>query len=128
MTRRHVLLIAILPAVLFHARAARAQSIAGDTATGCSYATCALRFEADSLAGISFARDSRRASVLLLLGVVAEFAVVARTDGGRGRIGYGDVVVMLASLGFTIASVRSSLSAERSLSRAIWWYNSTLPR
>lgn len=73
-----------------------------------------------------YVTNTRRATTLGLIGSVAFIVAVARTDNFRN----GDDVATafaITSVGFAIASIPFTLRARRSLSRAVWYYNSVLP-
>ncbi len=79
--------------------------------------------------GRQYVRATRRSSTLGLIGAVAYAVVVVRTDNfKREQFGDAEVITAIAGAGLTLASVPFAVQAQRSLSRAVWWYNSALPR
>lgn len=123
----------------------------------CTYATCALRVEggwfglslvkgasgerhrlwglgggvsellasSDSAAHYarSYVRDTRVATGLTIVAAAAAFYAYAKRDDENVSIPAVGV-----SLGFTVVSLPFLLSANRNLSRAVWWYNASVPR
>ena len=74
----------------------------------------------------SYVTNVRRASTLGLIGTVAVVVALVRSDSFTE----GDDVAAafaLTGAGFAIASIPFTLRASRSLSRAVWFYNSVLP-
>jgi hypothetical protein len=75
--------------------------------------------------GRRYAGDTRRASVLGLIGAAAYVVALARSNGFRDRDGT-TTAIALTGAGFAIASIPFTLRATRSLSRAVWFYNAAL--
>jgi hypothetical protein len=73
-----------------------------------------------------YVTNTRRASTLGLIGTAAAIAALVSSDGYRDHDNT-TVVLALTGAGFAIASVPFTVRATRSLSRAIWYYNSVLP-
>lgn len=79
--------------------------------------------------GQRYVRATRRSAVLGLVGTLAYAVVLVRTDNFQsGQVGDADLLIGLAGAGFALASVPYTVQARRHLSRAVWWYNSALPR
>jgi hypothetical protein len=73
-----------------------------------------------------YVTNARRASTLGLIGSIAVIVAYARTDSFRDADDTS-LALALTGLGFTIASIPFTLRAQRSLSRAVWFYNAALP-
>ena len=78
--------------------------------------------------GRSYVTSTRRATTLGLIATAAYVVVLVRTDNFRDDLDDASVVTTLVGTGFGIAAIPFSLKAKRELARAVWWYNSTLPR
>ena len=79
--------------------------------------------------GRQYVRATRRSAALGLVGALAYAVVLVRTDNLQsGQVGDADVLIGVAGAGFALASIPFTVQARRHLSRAVWWYNSALPR
>ena len=78
--------------------------------------------------GRSYVTAARRATTLGLIATAAYVVVLVRTDNLRDDLDDASVVTTLVGTGFGIAAIPFSLKAKRELARAVWWYNSALPR
>ena len=73
-----------------------------------------------------YVTNTKRSAILGLLGTVAFVVALARDD----HLADADpttATIALTGTAFAVASIPFSLRASRSLSRAVWWYNSALP-
>jgi hypothetical protein len=70
--------------------------------------------------------NTRRGTTLGLIGTVAAIAAIVSSDNYRDPDGT-TVALALTGVGFAIAAIPFEVRATRSLSRAIWYYNSVLP-
>jgi hypothetical protein len=75
----------------------------------------------------SFVSNGRKSEVLGLLAAVG-YAVWASGSRNFNEPTDAAVIGAISALGFGVAAIPFSIRRERSLSRAVWWYNSTLPR
>jgi hypothetical protein len=76
-----------------------------------------------------YTHNKRTAATLGLIGVAAFIVAVVRTDNFDDTDNDGVAIgASIASVGFAIASIPFTVRAQRDLSRAVWWYNSALPR
>lgn len=73
-----------------------------------------------------YVSNIRSASTFGLLGTVAFVVASIRSDGFRDTDDT-DAAIALTGAGLAIVSIPFSVRASRSLSRAVWWYNSALP-
>ena len=77
----------------------------------------------------SYVTASRWSTGLTLIGSIAfGLAIAAVDDWHDSDIGSTEAVVVLAATGIVVASIPFSVKAQRSLSRAVWWYNEDLAR
>jgi len=74
-----------------------------------------------------YARANKRSTVLGLLGVGAYAFGFFHSDHYR-HTSTGDAIAVVAGAVLVTASIPSGFAAQRHLSRAIWWYNESLPR
>jgi hypothetical protein len=73
-----------------------------------------------------YVSNIRPASTLSLLGTAAFIVAAIRSDGFRDTDDT-DAAIALTGAGLAIVSIPFSVRAGRSLSRAVWFYNSVLP-
>ena len=78
--------------------------------------------------GRRYVQASKTSSALGLVGVAAHVFVAVRTHNFRDKASDTELAVGLAGISFVLASIPFTIKAQRNLSRAIWWYNSALPR
>ena len=76
----------------------------------------------------SYVTASRWSTGLTLLSAIAFGFAIAGADDWPDSVGSTDTVVALAATGILVVSIPFSLKAQRSLSRAVWWYNDELAR
>lgn len=78
----------------------------------------------------SYVHDSRWTSALGLVAAAAYGVVLYRTDSFQHGDRLGNEGVAAAIVGGTagVITIPFALRAQRELSRAVWWYNSALPR
>jgi hypothetical protein len=76
--------------------------------------------------GRRYVMNIKRSSTLGLIGGAAFIVALVRSDNGRDADAT-TTAFALAGTGFAIASIPFALRASRSLSRAVWFYNSVLP-
>ena len=76
--------------------------------------------------GRLYVTNVRKASTLGLLGAVAYVAVLVRSDNLRD-VDDTSFAVGLTGAALAVASIPFTLRAQRSLSRAVWFYNGALP-
>lgn len=73
-----------------------------------------------------YVTDIRRSSTLGLLGTVAFVAALIRSNNSSADDA-PTVALAVTAGAFSIASIPFALRANRSLSKAVWYYNSVLP-
>jgi hypothetical protein len=78
--------------------------------------------------GRSYVTSARRATTLGLIATAAYVVVLVRTDTFRDDFDDASVATSLVGAGFGIGAIPFALKAQRELARAVWWYNSALPR
>jgi len=79
--------------------------------------------------GREYVRASQISGALGLIGALAYVVTVVRSENSQyGLPSDADAATMIAGAGFLVASIPFGVRAQRSLSRAIWWYNAALPR
>ena len=79
--------------------------------------------------GQQYVRATRRSAALGLIGALAYAVVLVRTDNLQSdQVGDAEVITAVAGAGLLVASLPFAVRAQRHLSRAVWWYNSALPR
>ena len=71
---------------------------------------------------------NKTSSVLGLVAVASYIFVMVHTDHFRSDATGADVAVGVAGVGAAVAGIPFVLRSQRSLSRAVWWYNAALPR
>ena len=77
----------------------------------------------------SYVWNVKRSALIGGAGAVALGIVFSHTNGFQGgQFSNGYVITTIAGAIATVVSVPFALRAPRELSRAIWWYNSALPR
>ena len=70
--------------------------------------------------------NTRTSSTFGLLGAIAYVVASVRSDGFRDTDDT-DAAIALTGAGLAIVSIPFTIRAGRSLSRAVWYYNSVLP-
>ena len=77
----------------------------------------------------SYVSASRWSTGLTLLGGIAfGVALASMDDWNDSSFGSPRTVVALAATGIVVVSIPFTVKAQRSLSRAVWWYNEELAR
>jgi hypothetical protein len=77
----------------------------------------------------SYVTASRWSNGLTLIGGIAfGLAIASIDDWNDSSIGSTEAVVAVAGAGILVVSIPFSLKAQRSLARAVWWYNEELAR
>jgi hypothetical protein len=95
---------------------------------GSGVARLAGRSDSATVYAARYVRATRQSSVLGVLGTIGYATVLVRTHVWRDRINNGDAIIAVAGGGLLLATVPFGVRAQRNLSRAVWWYNATLPR
>jgi hypothetical protein len=75
-----------------------------------------------------YVHASKVSATLGLLGFAAYVVTAVRTDNFRDHLDDATFATAIGGGGLAIASLPYTLRAQRSLSRAVWWYNAALPR
>lgn len=73
-----------------------------------------------------YVSNTRTSSTFGLLGAIAYVVASVRSDGFRDTDDT-DAAIALTGAGLAIVSIPFTIRAGRSLSRAVWYYNSVLP-
>jgi len=84
--------------------------------------------QSDSAAtyGARYVRAFRQNAVVSGLAVIITTTAVLRSQ--RGRDDTANAILVATGAGLVLVSIPLQIRTDRHLSRAIWWYNSTLPR
>jgi len=84
--------------------------------------------QSDSAAtyGARYVRAFRQTAVMSGLAVIVSTVAVVRSQ--RGRDDTANAILVATGAGFVLVSIPLQIRSDKHLSRAIWWYNSTLPR
>ena len=75
-----------------------------------------------------YVRQIRAANALGLLSAVAFVVVASRTDWFRDDASDGEVALGITGAALALVSIPFRVSAERNLSRAVWFYNAAFAR
>src|SRR5262249_7501488 len=89
--------------------------------------TMPLFSQSDSAAphAARYVRAVRWQAIVSLLGSACVATALVRSRMGRNDD--GNVILAAAGTGFTLVALPLEIRAQKNLSRAIWWYKSTLP-
>jgi len=84
--------------------------------------------QSDSAAayGARYVRAFRQTGVVSGLAVIITTIAVVRSQ--RGRDDTANAILAATGAGLVLISIPLQIRTDKHLSRAIWWYNSTLPR
>ena len=75
-----------------------------------------------------FVSANKTSSVLSLIAVAALVTVQVRTDRFTSSADAADVAITIVGASAALASIPFVFRSQRALSRAVWWYNASLPR
>lgn len=75
-----------------------------------------------------YVRTTRQQDAVSLLGLTGIVTLAVRTNLWRRPMGTDDAVIAGATSVLVLANLPLGIRAQRQLSRAVWWHNSTLSR